>query len=264
MDFPRDVRDRVYEYVLEQSLSEAIVIRLEKDKEFGKPRTTAKLGLSLKASCKQVHDEVEDMIFSRVFKFSNLDVLLAFLVKSATARQRLRHVDVQLESGPFDLDYFALLALSQLHLHTLTLRCHAVQGREEDWTRSIEINVLLQTRGVRRVTLGPVDQTDDPDVSSLTTSCELGHKLITLLQRPAYTPREDPCFSPIMPDVIEEPEYPCLGYSVTDFEDLEDEEPSDIPLLDPICGRHKDSWWCDCIGSSTPDHQSFRLTDSCF
>lgn len=261
MNFPRDVRDCIYEYALEQPPTEPITIRLDKDKDFDKPRTTAKLGLSLMSTCKQVHDEVEAMIFSRVFKFSNLDIMLAFLVKSATARRYLRHVDVQLESGPFDLDYFALLALCQLNLHTLTLRCHAVEGNEQDWTKSIEMNVLLETRGVRRVTLAPVDQSNHPDVGSLTSSSELGKKLITLLQRPVRTPREDPDQEPVMPDVIEEPEYPCLGYSVTDFEDLEDEEPSDIMVLDPLCAPHEALWWCDCIGWSTPDNFFSHWTD---
>lgn len=262
MDFPRDVRNRVYRYALEQSATEPITIRLEKDNNFNKPRTTANLGLSLQRTCEQVKDEVQDMVFSKVFKFSNLDVLLAFLVKSTTARRCLRHVDIQLESGPFDLGEFALPALSELNLHTLTLRCHAVEGPEEHWTRSTDMNLLLQTRGVGRVTLGPVAQHHHHDVGSLTSSSELGQKLITLLQRPAHTPRRDPDLAPIMPDdVIEQPYYPCLGYSVTDFEDLEDEEPSDFLIPDPLCVQHEALWWCDCIGRSSSNYCLSHSTD---
>ena len=250
MDFPRDVRIRVYEYALEQSPSEPITVRLDKDEHFDKPRINTKLNSNLMRASKQVHDEVEDMMFSRVFKFANLDILLAFLVKSATARQHLRHVDIQLESGPFDLDPFALMALANLNLHTLTLRCHAAQGPEEDWIKSLEMNILLQTRGVGRVTLAPVDPLHHLDVGSLTSDSKLGKKLITLLQRPAVTPRRDPKLAPTMPDVIEQPSYPCLGYSVTDFEGLEDEEPSNYLILDPLCIPHEALWWCDCIGSS--------------
>ena len=250
MDFPRDVRNRVYEYALEQSPSEPITVRLDKDNNFDKPRINTKLNLPLMRASKQVHDEVEDMIFSRVFKFANLDILLAFLVKSASARQHLRHVDIQLESGPCDLDQFALMALANLNLHTLTLRCHAVEGAEEDWIKSLEMNVLLETRGVGRVTLAPVDPIHHEDIGSLTSDCELGRKLIILLQRPALTPRRDPALAPTMPDVIEQPNYPCLGYSVTDFEYLEDLKPSNYLILDPLCIPHEALWWCDCIGSS--------------
>ncbi|KAH0283279.1 hypothetical protein M436DRAFT_67757 [Aureobasidium namibiae CBS 147.97] len=263
MDFPPDVRNRVYEYALEQALSEPIIVRLDKDKNFDKPRAITKLNLNLMRASKQVHDEVEDMIFSRVFKFANLDIMLAFLVQSATARQQLRHVDIQLESGPFDLNFFALLALSNLNLHTLTLRCHAVQGPEEDWIKSLEMNVLLETRGVGRVTLAPVDPLHHLDIGSLTGDSELGKKLITLLQRPAHTSRRDPALAPIMPDVIEQPSYPCLGYSVTDFEDLEDDEPSDLVILDPLCISQEALWWCDCIANKlksewTPDEKELH------
>jgi hypothetical protein len=182
------------------------------------------LELVLLQSCRQVRDELNAALHSKIFQFNDLDTLLAFLAISTNARHLLRHVDVKLVSGPQGLGTYALSALSELYLQTLTIRCFAIQGSEEDWTKSFQIRLLMKTRGVDKVTFAPVQDSMILYLGTLTASDPLGQKLVTQLQRPAMTLRRDPSRLPIMPayprpgvsGCMPRPVYP-MRWSVTDF-----------------------------------------------
>jgi hypothetical protein len=256
--FPSDIRDRIYELVLAiPTTQEPVNIRLG-EQEFFRPRATSPLCLNLSQICQQVNDELSISLFSKIFQFDNLDTLLAFLATSRNARRFLRHVDVSLVSGPQELSTYALNALSELNLHTLTIRCHAVQGAEEDWTKSFKLRLLVKTRGVKKVTLGIIDEDWRSRIGSLSASDPLAHKLVTLLQRPAITPRRDPNRLPLLP------EWPRLGFSgcmpesldaatksMTDFRRLKKLRVIDYAMVDPLCEQHTGIPWCICIESTT-------------
>ena len=211
-------------------------------------------------ACSQVYTEFKTVLFSTKFRFPNPDILLAFLAKSSQARKHIRHVDVDLISGPLALDLHALQALSELDLDTLTLRCDPVEGNEEDWLKSPKMAMLLRTRGVRKVTFAPVKSFCRlPGAEFLSASDPLGQKLITQLQRPAQPYRRDPNRIPVMPDSSSI--NPELWKSFTDFRGLEEEELPDVLMMDPLCHRHQGLLWCNCISMSALDIRDWiRLT----
>ncbi|CAD0111563.1 unnamed protein product, partial [Aureobasidium uvarum] len=124
-----DIRIKIYHQVLETD--DPIAIKTN-NKNFYEPQARVKLNLGLMQASKQVHREFNQVLFARVFGFGNLDTLLSLLVQSGAVRRWLSHVDLQLEAGPYDLDLYALQALSEVPLQTLTLRIPATEGPEED------------------------------------------------------------------------------------------------------------------------------------
>jgi hypothetical protein len=159
-------------------------------------------------------------------------------------------------SGPQGLDIFALHALSELSLDTLTIRSFAVQGRREDWVKSLQMGFLLQIRGARTATIAPMHDILD---GSLVITDPLAKKLVIRLQRPAAT-------HPKLDRIAIMPEYPAPGISgrmpqspsswerrsLTDFRELEGAESPEHVMLDPLSSRHRGLMWCYCIGMAYP------------
>jgi hypothetical protein len=128
LDFLLDIRNRIYDLIPDTPPTEPIVIET-RDQDFQRPQTATPIGLGLLQTCRQVHAEFHSRIFARTFRFRNLDTLLALLARWPLARDHMRHVDLRLVSGPQGFDLHALLALSELPLDTLTIRCAEFQGR---------------------------------------------------------------------------------------------------------------------------------------
>jgi hypothetical protein len=267
LDFLLDIRNRIYDLIPDTPPTEPIVIET-RDQDFQRPQTATPIGLGLLQTCRQVHAEFHSRIFARTFQFRNLDTLLALLARWPLARDHMRHVDLRLVSGPQGFDLHALLALSELPLDTLTIRCAEFQGRHVDWVRSLQMSYLLQTRGVRDVTFAPIHKMLD---ESLAIHDPLAKKLMVQLQRPATARSKlDPIAlmpgypAPGVSGCMPKPPHSWQRRSLADFRECEGDETQQHRMLDPLCKRHRGLMWCSCIGMASPWHFSSTKTDIFF